>query len=1120
MDADRKDGTLDASMILTDWNEAERRSLLRRAIFDPATYGRVRFHHRSVQEYLAARCLKRLRDSGMATASAFALLFADQYHTKVVIPSMRPVAAWLALWDNDVRNELMKREPEALLSLGDPETLPIPARAKLLRAFADMYGQGGWRGIGISISEVRRLSCTDLTPTVRELWGKGPQNEDVRTLLLETIWCGSMAACMDIAEGVAKSAALPDRDRRIAVQALIACNQMPAIRSLADTLIAQRDFWPDRSVHDLAALIFPKVLTLDELLLLVERTHEPDKTVGGFGWELLQIADLLEPSSPLAIGLRDRLADLIWHGREPGRDFTNIAGRFDRLAPALARLCHRQIAEQPANPGDDFLRACVIAARFGGQHNHVNEPLRDLTTAVRSLIAWREPLFWADLAIMDALLPNRDDRDRLFHTCHHGLLNGLTNDDIPWIETALANKCQPERRGVAFQVWIEAWQQRHCPLDELPRLYALVSDNAELTASASRLAIPIQPNPEQERWARESERDILEAAANEAAREAEWLKWRENLIADPDSNFTAENEESTLYNMHGWLQIKTHTRNRYNAWDRQIVEKEFGEAITERVIQAGRRHWRSTRPLPQSKRPLDQWNTTPGTWIFGLSWISAEASSPGWAAQLTQEEARTAAAYAMVDINGFSHIITDLATAFPDAVDEVIGGELTAQLDLASDHRFLSVLQNLDHADRAIQNLLAHRLLTALPNMGVNASAEAAQNVSHHLHSTLRILTLVSGDSERRQVADLCAAKFEEDNSGHLALHWLRGLFALDAYRGTKLVSSVLGTIKDSVAAERATDILVALFGNRESANFNVSDHEKRAQALGKLIRIAYSSIRPEDDQQHEGSFTPNHRDNAESARQFLLGLLIQTPGPKAGAILQELAREPEFAHFPDRLRMFARQRAASDSEPPSFTPVQIVHLVRNCEMPPHDRDGLSNVMISRLNDLAHKIAVGDFTDRRTLRTISSEEEMQRTLAWRLENMAKGAYIVSREDEVADRKRVDIRLLATCGKPKAVLEIKIAYNWTLADLERALTAQLVGQYLRHEDCRAGCLLLTYNGRKNHWENLNTGRHLNFQAVLEHLCELAQKLEVEDRFGIRLSVFGPDLRDSYLEPAHR
>lgn len=99
IDSDRGEGVLDPKEILTDWNEKERQALLRRALFDPATYGRVRFHHRSVQEYLAACRLRMLREKGMPAKRLYRLLFAERYGERLVIPSMQAIAAWLALWD-------------------------------------------------------------------------------------------------------------------------------------------------------------------------------------------------------------------------------------------------------------------------------------------------------------------------------------------------------------------------------------------------------------------------------------------------------------------------------------------------------------------------------------------------------------------------------------------------------------------------------------------------------------------------------------------------------------------------------------------------------------------------------------------------------------------------------------------------------------------------------------------------------------------------------------------------------------------------------------------------------------------------------------------------------------
>ena len=120
LDTTRTDNVLEAAKILPDWTEEDRQTLLRRGLFDPATYGRLRFHHRWGQEYLVACRLRALRKQGMSTMVSIALAVSkDQYGVKVVLPSMREIAAWLASCDYVVCNELIKREPEALLTLGD-----------------------------------------------------------------------------------------------------------------------------------------------------------------------------------------------------------------------------------------------------------------------------------------------------------------------------------------------------------------------------------------------------------------------------------------------------------------------------------------------------------------------------------------------------------------------------------------------------------------------------------------------------------------------------------------------------------------------------------------------------------------------------------------------------------------------------------------------------------------------------------------------------------------------------------------------------------------------------------------------------------------------------------------
>jgi hypothetical protein len=247
----------------------------------------------------------------------------------------------------------------------------------------------------------------------------------------------------------------------------------------------------------------------------------------------------------------------------------------------------------------------------------------------------------------------------------------------------------------------------------------------------------------------------------------------------------------------------------------------------------------------------------------------------------------------------------------------------------------------------------------------------------------------------------------------------------------------------------------------------------------------------------------------------------LNTPGAEAHRIILELADDPLFANFPDRLRFLARGRAASDAEPPPFSASDLAALEAHLDAPPHDRNGLFQVMMDRLADLQHDISDDDLTDRRTLRTINEEVEMQRTLARRLRDAAQGAYLVMREDEVADSKRTDIRLAAVQGGHRAAIELKIAdTRWSIRDFEIALRNQLVGQYLRHEGSRAGCLLLTYDGTKGYWEHPVTKTHLGFAEVVDYLSDRACAVESEMNYEIRLAVYGLDLRDPELAPAHR
>ena len=202
-DAIEDEAALDPAIILSDWNPSERKALLERPLFGFASYGRVRFHHRSVAEYLAAERLRALRERGMPFRALKRLLFAETKGRTIARPSKRPVAGWLALMDDGIFEMLRDSEPSVLLDEGDPESLTQMQRNQALRAYVERYGEGGWRGLSVPHIQIHRFASPEMANEVNRLWDIGIENPDVRQTLLYLIGSGRISECADIPHRVA-----------------------------------------------------------------------------------------------------------------------------------------------------------------------------------------------------------------------------------------------------------------------------------------------------------------------------------------------------------------------------------------------------------------------------------------------------------------------------------------------------------------------------------------------------------------------------------------------------------------------------------------------------------------------------------------------------------------------------------------------------------------------------------------------------------------------------------------------------------------------------------------------------------------------------------------------------
>ena len=121
---------------------------------------------------------------------------------------------------------------------------------------------------------------------------------------------------------------------------------------------------------------------------------------------------------------------------------------------------------------------------------------------------------------------------------------------------------------------------------------------------------------------------------------------------------------------------------------------------------------------------------------------------------------------------------------------------------------------------------------------------------------------------------------------------------------------------------------------------------------LLRLLRLAYQHVRIGDDAHHEGSYSPDTRDNAEKSRNAVLSALLSTRGPEGWAVKLEMVADPLFDHIKDRAIALAEGRAAEEADNVALTEAEFAILDKTGESPPTTRETMFALMRDRLDDI------------------------------------------------------------------------------------------------------------------------------------------------------------------------
>ncbi|MBR9972105.1 hypothetical protein [Magnetospirillum sulfuroxidans] len=1083
---------LDSQAALPDWTDKDRQALLSRAMFDEATYGRIRFHHRGSVDYLSARWLLRLVDDyNCPRAEILRLLFPTSSSSTVVPTSLAPVAGWLAGWIKEVRTRLLEVDPDILIRFGDPSLLPPPVRIQLLQRIAETNRLRNTE----DREQLGRLADPTLAPTINRLLRGADVAPDVKLMLLILVQQGRLRDCGRMCLMIAADSHQPWHLRHDAIAALHAMDDRRRLAALAIQLTNGPTI-PSTLASTIVKFLYPNTMSEDDVGNLLARTD-----VEGSGGRRMAhacedvVTSVAEDRLP---ALTDMLFSLTfsapWVDEGRGQSLNRISRAFGWTArPLLAAIyrllgTHDLVERPPEYVAELVDRLKNFQGDIRGEGKDLQAALEPHPTVIQAL---------TDRQIAALREKGPDDRIRTFAISgyHCGLWH-LANRDIPWLLQRATTTLEPADRRLALRLAIELWQQHGRRLAVRARIMSVAIARPILWRTYwSCMDNPLvrlkqQAERWRQRWREDRPSFYVLRHRLQTARIRATIAWH---CVTSFRRLMRGEDWATLYNLLHFSEDESRT---IHQWEDQTLEpmaKTFGRMIRAIARRGFKNHWRRWQPPPP------ELNTGYKPAEVSLLGLKLDVDDGLDLAALSPEHAEIAARLALHELNGLPSWLPTLIAHHPQTARTIFARQIGAEFQVPAEVQHVSELISalLWEDDGAARALCGPGLLAALSN------AEPA-----HPKVLADAVATLYRDGDTAALAALAAHYGPTHSFGQPQfLTWLVMWFLTDA-------KPALAFLEATLAAHpgQADDLVVALaaaFLDRMEGPPDTHRPSIHAPSvLRPFVTRLNRHVRYGDDiNRSDGkAYSPTARDRAQQLRDSLFNLLIDKATSEE---LRDLAANPVFVCQRDRLLHLANERAKREAER-NWTVRDVADFAQRFTKPPTTADELFDIVCWRLEDIVEDAENGDFSLRGTFGSYDHERVLQVWLARQLELTSRKFYTVERESEVLFADRPDLRLRYP-GLDPVTLEVKWAHkeHWSYSTLLEALETQLIGQYMRSNRSRYGIYFLATVNATRLW--IPPGEpHLDFPALCLRLQQEAKRLLEARGRGERITVVGLDL----------
>nr|WP_281124947.1 hypothetical protein [Sphingomonas sp. AR_OL41] len=1093
--------------ILPEWPDAHRLRLLGRPVFDPATLGRARLHSDNkgtLRCYLTARWHARMLDAGCPLQTVHDLLFVDLYGYRLVRPDMVESAAWLAGTNTAIAEELISRDPFALLRHGDPGSLPMTTRFKAFTAALAQVDDIDHEKLWFADEGLRRFAAPELDAHFADWWAQAGDSVEAQHLVLRLIWVGRQQGGLPIVGAVAFDPTADELTQLLAGRALTRIGNLDDLRRYARHVVDNSSALTRSVVMDGLEALFPQYISVAEFVTLIDQVGVKDD--GGHVSVLpldAEIVDGFQTAADLQAfleGLLARFGELTGdHQEHPFRDaFAKIAAigatrlldHFPDAIPDVVTDLNLLLRESERFSGDD-------AARSLGKHFSTS-PGRRRTSFWRTVERLRTHPF----------VPDPDDIN-IWSIQYFGWPVMIEDADLEWLIADIVGRADARERLTALRTAHSWWRQSGQRPEVLKRLVGAAADDAALAEQLGAWLLPQEDPPVIRQQMADLEALRKRNDEQGAARDDSWVNLIATLRDDPTvfdrlSAQTAETVDTRLFHLWQFLTWRTQSRDRYAIDNLDAVRPIFGEELTRRFGDALIAFADAHQPVGPVEETAERRSVSNFDIMAMTGTALAAGTVQGWASRIGADRALQAARLAIVELNGFPDYLTLLAEAYPAVVHEVLLKAVNAQLS-RTDPAGHGMLDRLEYADPAFGRLIVADLVEHLrdhPDLQVVSLEKIVSALLHAL--PIKVPGLADLASERAQTsADPVAAAY-----------YLLLLFALEGNTAVDALRAKMETLDGRGQADLCCVLLPRLFGGRLNRAVR-PPKSLSVKRLEQLLIIAFEGVKPSEDTVRADLvvYSPELRDDAQDARNMIFDLLRNTPGEATHAALLRLSDVPDFPIEPRHLRIWTRRHAEADAVLVEWQPADVKTFEQSFDRAPTTTADLQLVARRRLERIQHDLIDGKYAQGDTLQGLVDEGAVQRWMGIQLEAMKGEAYTVQRETHYAGEKEPDIALTSRHSGVELPIEIKIVDGLTVAQMEAALETQLCGQYLRHASTRHGILLLVYqNARSEGWRLIPDRPPVPFADVLEHLHGVARGIREDSCTGPQPIVASIDVSD--------